>query len=330
LNVLQVINEPTAAALAYGLDKLQSDQTVFVFDLGGGTFDVTIMRIENHHIRMLASNGDHRLGGKDWDDVIVNWVADEFDKVHGENPLLDLQSYQDLYNRSLTGKIQLSSRQRTTIVHSYNGKSVKLDLTREDYENRCRHLIEKCKAICEIVMQEAGLNWSNIDRVLLTGGMSRMPSVREMIKNLTNVPIADDVSPDEGVAIGAAIQGILALLNEEDKLWLSACCRSSSRAVSSDDGSLIKVRTSPPTPLGVVLWDDSKVEEYRLPDDPENDADAGGTKNSFGTAKANMRHAIVRVVEGESTVPSECTPLGICDIELPPFLPKGSPSRAHL
>ena len=80
LNVLQIINEPTAAALAYGLDKLDQDQTVFVFDLGGGTFDVTIMRIENHHIRMLASNGDHRLGGKDWDDVIVNWVAEEFDE----------------------------------------------------------------------------------------------------------------------------------------------------------------------------------------------------------------------------------------------------------
>ena len=110
LNVLQIINEPTAAALAYGLDKLDSDQTVFVFDLGGGTFDVTIMRIEDHHIRMLASNGDHRLGGKDWDDVIVNWVADEFDKIHGENPLLDLQSYQDLYNRALAAKIQLTSR----------------------------------------------------------------------------------------------------------------------------------------------------------------------------------------------------------------------------
>src|SRR5436190_22953967 len=95
LNVLQLVNEPTAAALAYGLDKLDENQTVFVFDLGGGTFDVTIMRIENHHIRMLASNGDHRLGGKDWVDVIVNWVADEFDALHGENPLLDLQCCQD-------------------------------------------------------------------------------------------------------------------------------------------------------------------------------------------------------------------------------------------
>src|SRR3954466_115878 len=163
LNVLQIINEPTAAALAYGLDKLDQDQTVFVFDLGGGTFDGTIMRIEGHHIRMVASNGDHRLGGKDWDDLIVNWVADEFDKAHGENPLLDLQSYQDLYTRALTAKIQLTSRQRTTIVHSYNGKSVKLEMTREDFEARASHLIEKTKTICEIVMQEAGLDWSKID-----------------------------------------------------------------------------------------------------------------------------------------------------------------------
>src|SRR5436190_16955211 len=176
LNVLQIINEPTAAALAYGLDKLDQNQTVFVFDLGGGTFDVTIMRIDNHHIRMLASNGDHRLGGKDWDDILVNWVAEEFDKVHGENPLLDLQSYQDLYNRALTAKIQLSSRTRTTIVHSYNGKSIKLDLTREEFEQKCRHLLEKTKAICEIVMQEAQMTWDQIDRVLLTGGMTRMPS----------------------------------------------------------------------------------------------------------------------------------------------------------
>src|SRR5215212_5131877 len=208
LNVLQIINEPTAAALAYGLDKLESDQTVFVFDLGGGTFDVTIMRIENHHIRMLASNGDHRLGGKDWDDLLVNWVADEFDRVHGENPLLDLQSYQDLYNRALTAKIQLSSRQRTTIVHSYNGKSIKLEITREEFEQKCRHLLEKCKAICEIVMQEAEMTWDQIDRILLTVGMTRMPSVRDMISGLSQRPVADDVSPDEAVALGASIQAV--------------------------------------------------------------------------------------------------------------------------
>src|SRR6188768_3203403 len=121
LNVLQIINEPTSAALAYGLDKLDEDQTVFVFDLGGGTFDVTLMRIEGHRLEMVATNGDHRLGGKDWDDIIVNHVAEEFDRAHGENPLLDLQSYQDLQSRALGAKINLSSRPRTAIVHSHNG-----------------------------------------------------------------------------------------------------------------------------------------------------------------------------------------------------------------
>src|SRR5436189_1047886 len=147
LNVLQIINEPTAAALAFGLDKLDEDQTVFVFDLGGGTFDVTIMRIKGHEIEMLATNGDHRLGGKDWDDVIVNHVAQEFDQAHGENPLLDLQSYQDLQSRALAAKIQLSSRERTTIVQSHNGKSVKVELTREDFEKMTQHTVEKCTGI---------------------------------------------------------------------------------------------------------------------------------------------------------------------------------------
>ena len=325
LNVLQIINEPTAAALAYGLDKLESDQTVFVFDLGGGTFDVTIMKIENHHIRMIASNGDHRLGGKDWDDIIVNWVAEEFDTAHGDNPLLDLQSYQDLYNRALTAKIQLSSRTRTTIVHSYNGKSVKLELTREDFEKRCRHLLEKAKAICEIVMQEANMNWQQIDRVLLTGGMTRMPSVREMIKSITDRPVAEDVSPDEAVALGAAIQGVLSLLHEEDRRGERVLPHEVREQFSNADGQLIKVTNITTHTLGVVLWDDSKVEEYVFPMIKKMTPMPVETKNSFGTAKANMKNAVVRIVEGESTMPSECTPLGICDIELPPFLPKGSP-----
>jgi molecular chaperone DnaK len=325
LNVLRIINEPTAAALAYGLDKLEQDQTVFVFDLGGGTFDVTIMRIESHHIRMVASNGDHRLGGKDWDDVLVNWVADEFDKLNGDNPLLDLQSYQDLYNRCLTAKIQLSSRTRTTIVHSYNGKSIKLEVTREDFEQKCRHLNEKCKTICEIVMQEAQMSWDKIDRILLTGGMTRMPSVRDMISNLSTRPVADDVSPDEAVALGAAVQAVLGLLHEEDQRGERHLPVEVRDQFSATDGSLIKVTNITTHTLGVVLWDDSKVEEYVFPMIKKMTPVPAEMKNSFGTAKANMKNAIVRIVEGESTVPSECTPLGICDIELPPFLPKGSP-----
>src|ERR1700759_3641415 len=214
-NVLQIINEPTAAALAYGLDKLDESQTVFVFDLGGGTFDVTIMRIEAHKLNIIATNGDHRLGGKDWDDVIVNYIAEEFDRVHGENPLLDLQSYQDLQTRSVAAKIQLSSRAQVAIVHQHHGNSIKVDFPREEFEKRSRHLVEKCKIICEMTLQDAKLNWSDITKILPVGGMTRMPMIRNMISALANVPVITDQNPDEAVAMGAAIQATLSMLSEE-------------------------------------------------------------------------------------------------------------------
>src|SRR3954453_8278148 len=325
LNVLQIINEPTAAAVAYGLDKLDEDQTVFVFDLGGGTFDVTIMRIEGQGIQMLATNGDHRLGGKDWDDVIVNYVAEEFDRAHGENPLLDLESYQDLQSRALATKIQLSTRPRTALVHSHNGKSVKVELTRDEFEAKTRHLVEKCKTICEMVLQEAQMQWSDIDKVLLVGGMTRMPMVREMVGSLSSVPLVDDVNPDEAVALGAAIQGILSLLKEEDATGERTLPENTRQQFSSRDGGLIQVTNITSHTLGVVLWDEAHLEEYVFPMIRKMTAIPATARNSFGTASANMQRAVVRIVEGESTLPAECTPLGLCDVELPSFLPKGSP-----
>src|SRR5256714_3517961 len=327
LNVLQIINEPTAAALAYGLNKLDSDQTVFVFDLGGGTFDVTIMRIEGQGIQMIATNGDHRLGGKDWDDVIVNHVAEEFDRLHGENPLLDLHSYQDLHNRALMAKIQLSSRNSTTIVYHHGGKSVKLTLTRKEFEKRTRHLVEKCKTICEMVMQEAKMKWKDIDKVLVVGGMTRMPMIRAMISDLSSLPVIDHVNPDEVVARGAAIQGILSMLSEEDVSGERVLDDSVRRQFSSLDGGLIEVTDITSHTLGVVLWDEKQLHEYVFPMIRKMTPVPAVIKNSFGTADANMQRAVVKVVEGESTVPGECTPLGGCDIQLPPYLPKGSPVK---
>ncbi len=293
LNVLQIINEPTAAALAYGLDKLDENHTVFVFDLGGGTFDVTIMRIVDQKIEMLATNGDHRLGGKDWDDVIVNLIAEEFDRLHGENPLLDLHSYQDLHNRALAAKIQLSSRNNTTIVYHHGGKSVKLTLTRKEFEKRTRHLVEKCK----------------------------------MIAGFSSVPLIDHVNPDEVVARGAAIQGILSMLNEEDVSGNKTLDNAVRRQFSSLDGGLIEVTDITSHTLGVVLWDERQLQEYVFPMIRKMTPIPAVIKNSFGTADANMQRAVVKVVEGESTVPGECTPLGVCDIQLPPYLPKGSPVK---
>ncbi len=324
-NVLQIINEPTAAALAYGLDKIDQDQTVFVFDLGGGTFDVTIMRIKDERIEIVATNGDHRLGGKDWDDVIVNHVAEVFSKEHGENPLLDLQSYQDLHTRAVAAKIQLSNRERCAIVHHHNGQSVRVEMTRAEFEERSRNLIEKCKTICEIALQEAKMEWSEIDKILLVGGMTRMPMVREMISSLSSAPVAGDVNPDEAVAMGAAIQATLGLLREEDATGESIVSENTRAQFSTREGRLMQVVDITSQTLGVVLWDDANLEEYVYPMIRKRTAIPAVARNLFGTADANMPRAVVKIVEGESTLPQECTPLGVCDITLPPFLPKGTP-----
>jgi molecular chaperone DnaK len=325
LNILQIINEPTASALAYGVDQLEQDQTVFVFDLGGGTFDVAIMRIEKGQIRMLASNGDHRLGGKDWDDIICHWAADEFEKVHGENPLLDMQSYQELYTRAVTAKLQLSSRASTTLVHSYNGKSVRVELSRRDFEDRARPLIEKCKAICEIVLEEAQLDWPAIDRILLTGGMTRLPAVRELIAELApGVPLVQNVNPDETIALGAAIQATLALMHAEDAGDVPTTTLMVRGKLSGRNGRPITVTDITTHVLGVVLWDEDAKEEYVFPMIPKMTPLPAEAKQSFGTSKPNMKNVSVRIVEGDSTRPGECSPLGTCDISLPAVLPKGS------
>jgi molecular chaperone DnaK len=283
------------------------------------------MRIKDRTLEIITTNGDHRLGGKDWDDVIVNHVADEFSRAHGENPLLDLRSYQDLQTRAVAAKIQLSSRDRTTIVHHHNGQSIKVDLTRSDFENRSRNLVEKCKTICEIALQEAKVKWEQIDNILLVGGMTRMPMIREMIAGLSSAPIAIDVDPDEAVAKGAAIQATLALLREEDESGQEIVDQDTRAQFSTREGRLMQVVDITSQTLGVVLWDEGNLEEYVYPMIRKRTAIPAVAKNLFGTADANMPRAVVKIVEGESSVPGECTPLGVCDITLPPFLPKGSP-----
>jgi len=156
--------------------------------------------------------------------------------------------------------------------------------------------------------------------------MTRMPMVRDMVLRISNVPLAEQVSPDEAVAIGAAIQAMLAMLGEEDKQGGERFIPAETREqFSTRDGGLIQVTNITSHTLGIVLWDENAMEEYVFPMIPKMTAMPCEVKNAFGTAQANMKKAVVRIVEGESTVPSECTSLGTCSVELPPFLPKGSP-----
>ena len=209
LNVQRIINEPTAAALAYGKHLSGNRSTVLVFDLGGGTFDVTIMEVRGQEMKILATNGDHRLGGKDWDDQIIIHTAEHFEIEHGENPLTDLSTYQDLQARAVETKIQLSTLNRAAIITNYAGKSHRLQLTRQEFETMTTHLVERCRSLVDVVLHEIGLTTGQIDTVLLVGGSTRLPMIQNMLTEHFGNPPDASVNPDEAVAIGAAIMGEL-------------------------------------------------------------------------------------------------------------------------
>jgi molecular chaperone DnaK len=208
-NVLGVLDEPVAAALAYGLDKLDRDQKVFVFDLGGGTFDVAILEIKGGGIRELAANGDHRLGGKDWDDALIKHVASRFSEKFGSDPLTDNSSYYDLQFRVVGLKEALSRMGAAKLTCNHAGNSLSLQITREEFQELTQPLVEKCRVLCDIVLVEAGLEWGGIDTVLLVGGATRMPMIREMVRRVTGKTPSEELNPDECVAHGAAWQALL-------------------------------------------------------------------------------------------------------------------------
>ena len=206
LNVLMIINEPTAAALAFGMNNLGKDQKVFVFDLGGGTFDVTILEIKGNDINMLASDGNPELGGKDWDDLLVEYCSKQFKGTHGEDPQDDPNSYQELYERVLKAKISLSKLPKAQIQVSHAGKRENIEITREQFEQFAVDRLAECKDLSVRVLEKANLTWTDIDTVLLVGGSTYMPMVRNLVKEISGKEPSTEVNPDQCVAIGAAFQ----------------------------------------------------------------------------------------------------------------------------
>ncbi|MFI8850471.1 molecular chaperone DnaK [Streptomyces sp. 891-h] len=215
LNVLRIVNEPTAAALAYGLEK--EDQTILVFDLGGGTFDVSLLEIGDGVVEVKATNGDNHLGGDDWDQRIVDYLVKQFQSGHGVDLSKDKMALQRLREAAEKAKIELSSSTETTINLPYITASAEgplhLDekLTRAQFQQLTQDLLERCKTPFHNVIKDAGIQLSEIDHVVLVGGSTRMPAVAELVKELTGGKDANKgVNPDEVVAIGASLQaGVL-------------------------------------------------------------------------------------------------------------------------
>lgn len=213
LEVLRIINEPTASALAYGLDK-KKNETILVFDLGGGTFDVSILEVGEGVIEVKSTNGDTHLGGDDWDQKITNWAADEFKKDQGIDLRSDRQALQRLREAAEKAKIELSTVMETEINLPYitadasGPKHLQLKLSRAKFEQMTEDLLHRCRTPFEAALKDAGMDAGKLDEVVLVGGSSRMPMVQELVRKLTNGKEPNKgVNPDEVVAIGAAIQG---------------------------------------------------------------------------------------------------------------------------
>lgn len=209
LEILRIINEPTAAALAYGAKWGGEDQTILVYDLGGGTFDITIVKITCDSIDVLATDGDHELGGKDWDDRIAAYLGECFHEEHGIDPLEDSIAFNDLLVRCENSKKQLSSRVKVRLSISHGGEKQAYELTREKFEEITRDLMERTERLTDQIMDDAGLEWSDLKGVLLVGGSTRMPMVYDYVSRMSGKKPMQGVNVDEAVALGASIQASL-------------------------------------------------------------------------------------------------------------------------
>jgi molecular chaperone DnaK len=216
LEVLRIINEPTAAALAYGLDKENQEQTVLVFDLGGGTFDVSVLEIGDGVFEVKSTSGNTHLGGDDWDQRVIDWLVTEFKNTEGVDLAADKMALQRLKEAAEKAKIELSSVQETQInlpfitATSEGPKHLDLKLTRAKFNDLTADLVDGCKGPFEQAISDAGLKMSDLDHVVLVGGSTRMPAIQDMVQSLTGKEPHKGVNPDEVVAIGAAVQaGVL-------------------------------------------------------------------------------------------------------------------------
>jgi molecular chaperone DnaK len=363
LHVLDIINEPTAAALAnafrsylaQGGDKSQLDiariatrapSTTLIYDLGGGTFDVTIIRIDNNDFEVIATGGEIRLGGIDFDRRIADYYCDEFQRRHGVDPRDTPESTERIRATAELAKIALSDRERTVIAAEYMGKSLQLPLSRSRFEYLTADLITRTQISTELLLEDSLLSWDKVDNILLVGGSSRMPRVSAMLSEISGKAPDMAIAPDQIVAHGAAIHAAIISLADH-RVTVSA---GGEKRLDVDDkvdhhdqeeqarmaavfepqvvhaAKSVKMTDVNSHGLGVIVRSSQENRTVNSVIIPKNTPLPTTRVKLFGTEAKNQRQVRLRITEGDTRDPRGCTQIGECMIRhLPKGLPKGAP-----
>ncbi|CBY92073.1 chaperone protein DnaK [Mycoplasma haemofelis str. Langford 1] len=304
LEVVRIVNEPTAAALAYGLDHSEKEQKILVYDLGGGTFDVSVLDMSDGTFEVLATSGDNHLGGDDWDQALIDWLLEEIKKEHSIDLSSDNLALQRLKDAAEKAKIELSSVTQTQILLPFlsmvGGQPLNIDkvVTRVQFESLTKHLIEKTRKPFLDALKESKLSASDIDQILLVGGSTRMPAVQELVKSLSGKTPNLSINPDEVVALGASVQGAILAGDIKDILLLDVTPLTLSiETLGGVATPLIKRNTTVP------------VEKTQV----------------FSTAADNQPSVDIHVVQGERPMANQNKSLGIFTLDGIQPAPKGVP-----